>query len=146
MSILDSFSALGIGPQLSRVNGVVVGARERSTRRFVVLKRAGQRHVVLFEAFRDHTHMAVPPTNQPFLDDHVVQLLADDSIVVLDVETSADWSESQDALDGLSMQGTAVTTLPLGPHDSAEDVYGNHLLVNEDTLSPQGCRPGPEGT
>ena len=132
MSILDSFSALSIGASPPSPQGIVVGARDRSTKRFVVLKRAGQPHTVLLEVFRDHTHVAVPPTNQPFLDDHVAQLLVDDAVTILDVETTADWSESQGALDELSMQGTVVTVLPVGLNDRAEDVHGNHLLVNED--------------
>ena len=132
MSIFDSFSALNIGASLPLAHGVVVGARERSTRRFVVLKRAAQRHVVLFEVFRDHTHAVVALTNQPFLEDHVVQLLVDDAVTVLDVVTTTDFSDSQGALDELSMHATVDTVLPVGPNDNATDVYGNHLLVNED--------------
>ena len=74
---------------------------------------------MLFEVFRDHTHAVVAPTNQPFLEDHVVQLLVDDAVTVLDVVTTTDFSDSQGALDELSMHATVETVLPVGPNDNA---------------------------
>ena len=118
---LDSLPRLSIGPPHAPA-GLVVGAPVSGVARFVV---ATPPFRTLY-AVNGWNH--VQPRFQPWLED-IEALVPQNAVSEIDVQTSFE----PDALDdaGRNTLLRVNTSVPLGPHDRAEDVWGNHILLQE---------------